>query len=83
VVDLNTDSIYIPANESAQLIFYDNPTDHPCKGGGVSVCLVADPLLGLMPDGVYSMTAWVNGYSDQGETFGRTVQLGSVMVADT
>jgi len=77
VVNMTQDSIYIPANQSAQLIYYNEPTDHPCQGNGSS-CQNAN----IIADGVYSMAAWVNGYSDQGETFGRTVQLGSITVKD-
>jgi len=75
LLDTDKDSIYIPTDESAQIFFYDSPTDHPCQGSG-SGCQNAN----IMPPGVYTMAAWVNGYSDQGETFGRTIQLGSVIV---
>lgn len=74
-VDVDKDSIYIPTGESAQIFFFAHPSNHPCAG---SNCQNAD----FIPPGVYSMAAWVNGYSDQGETFGRTVQLGTVTVQE-
>ena len=59
------------------MIFYKQPTDHPCQGVGSS-CLDAN----IIPIGNYRITAWVNGYSDQGETFGRLVVLGNVEVVE-
>ena len=72
-VDIDHDSIYIPTEQSAQIIFFSNPSSHPCAGTNC-------PASVEIPPGVYSMAAWVNGYSDQGETFGRTIQLGTVTV---
>ena len=77
LLDIDKDSIYIPAGETAQMIFYDRPTDHPCQGTGNS-CLGAN----IIPAGTYRIAAWVNGYSDQGETFGRSVVLGNILVFD-
>jgi len=57
------------------MYFFDRPTDHPCQGSGTS-CLNAN----IIPNGNYRMAAWVNGYSDQGESFGRSVVLGNVLV---
>jgi len=74
-VDIDSDSIYIPAGESAQMYFWKEPTDHPCAGNGAG-CNNANVIL----NGDYRVAAWVNGYSDQGETFGRSVVLGNVLV---
>jgi len=69
------DSIYIPAGESAELFFYSRPTDHPCQNSGNNC-----PQANVIPTGDYRVALWVNGYSDQGESFGRSVILGQVNV---
>ena len=66
------DSIYIPSGQKARLIFYQ-PTDHPSTQTG--------PVLGTwIPAGQYRVSIWLQGYSDQGETFTRSVILGTVNV---
>ncbi len=75
VVDENRDSIYIPANQTAQLYFYENPSDHPCQNSSCSASNVISA-------GSYKVGIWVNGYTDQGEAFGRSVLLGLVTVID-
>jgi len=77
VVDIGKDSIYIRTGESAQMMFFDKPTDHPCQGTGSS-CQAST----IIPPGNYRIAAWVNGYSDQGETFGRSVVLGNIEVVE-
>jgi len=72
-----SDSIYIPAGNSSQMYFYKEPTDHPCQGAG-SACGAAN----IIPAGSYRLAAWVNGYTDQGETFGRSMVLGTVDVVE-
>ena len=74
-VDIDSDSIYIPTGESAHLYFFSGPTNHPCQAAGTS-CQNAN----IIPAGDYRVAAWINGYSDQGETFGRSVVLGNVIV---
>ncbi len=74
-VDENEDSIYIPTGEVAWMHFWENPTDRPCKASGV--CNSAGTII---PAGTYRVAIWVNGYSDQGETFGRSVVLGVITV---
>ncbi len=76
-LDYSKDSIYIPTGESAHMYFYAGPTDHPCQAAGTS-CQNAN----IIPPGDYRVAAWVNGYSDQGETFGRSVVLGNVNVLE-
>ena len=64
------DSLYIPAGELAELFFYDHPTNIPSiNSDGTEI-----------PSGPYSTTVWANGYSDQGETFTRSIVIGSVTV---
>jgi hypothetical protein len=74
-VDLDSDSIYIPSGQKAELHFFDHPTDHPC---GTQTCQDAN----IIPPGTYRLAAWINGYTDQGESFGRSVLLGSTQVQD-
>jgi len=76
-VDIDKDSIYIPTGESARMYFFKQPTDHPCQGSGSS-CQSAN----IIPAGNYRLAAWINGYSDQGETFGRSVVLGNIEVVE-
>jgi len=76
-VDIDKDSIYISPGESAKMYFFDRPTDHPCQGSGSS-CQEAN----IIPPGNYRIAAWVNGYSDQGETFGRSMVLGNIEVVE-
>ena len=77
LLDIDKDSIYIAAGESAHMYFYKGPTDHPCQNQGTS-CGAAN----VIPAGDYRLAAWVNGYSDQGETFGRSVVLGNILVKE-
>lgn len=66
------DSIYIPVGSKAQIWFHP-PTDHPS----------VTPIVGTrIPPGTYSATTWLEGYDDQGESFARSVKLGSVLVVD-
>jgi hypothetical protein len=74
-VDIDSDSIYIPSGQKAELHFFDHPSDHPC---GTQSCQDAN----IIPDGTYRTAAWVNGYTDQGESFGRSILLGSTQVED-
>jgi len=76
-VDIDKDSIYIPPGNSSRMYFFDQPTDHPCQGTGSS-CQAAN----IIPPGNYRIAAWVNGYSDQGETFGRSMVLGNIEVVE-
>ena len=76
-VTIGKDSIYIPPGNSSRMFFFAEPTDHPCNLIGTS-CGVAN----TMPDGDYRLAAWINGYTDQGETFGRSVVLGNILVDD-
>jgi hypothetical protein len=76
-VDVDSDSIYIPSGQKAELHFYAQPTNHPCQGAG-QTCSDAT----IVPDGIYRMAAWINGYTDQGEDFGRSVVLGYIVVED-
>ena len=59
------------------MYFYAEPTDHPCRDKGSS-CAAAN----IIQDGDYRLAAWINGYTDQGETFGRSVVLGNIFVDD-
>lgn len=63
------DSKHIPPGDVIQLIF-NEATDTPAK----------TEVGNLMVDGLYSTTIWIVGYSDQGETFTRSVIVGSVEV---
>ena len=69
------DSIYIPSGESAELIFYSRPTDHPCQNSGNNC-----PVANIIPPGDYRVALWLNGYTDQGDDFRRSVILGTVTV---
>jgi len=68
-VDSTKDSIYIPAGEKAELFFYI-PTDQPSTTAAGTV----------IPTGIYRAAIWLHGYTDQGETFQRSIVLGSVNV---
>jgi hypothetical protein len=80
-VDVDSDSIYIPSGDKAELRFYAEPSNHPCQAKGTT-CIGGDPNGMVIPDGQYRMAAWINGYSDQGEDFGRSVVLGYIIVED-
>jgi len=73
VVDENQDSIFVDSGELARMYFYI-PTDHPSSNG--------TPLGTIIPPDDYRLSIWVQGYSDQGETFSRSVILGTVTVVD-
>jgi len=73
-LDENQDSIYIPSGDTARLVFYQ-PTDHP-SDNNPSITGV------LVPAGQFRVSIWLQGYSDQGETFTRSVILGTVNVVD-
>jgi len=75
-LNMTTDSIYIAPGETAQMYFFENPTDHPCQDDGQN-CSSAN----IIPDGNYRTAAWINGYTDQGESFNRSVILGTVVVS--
>jgi len=68
-VDNTQDSIYIPAGAKAELFFYI-PTDQPSTTSAGTV----------IPPGIYRTAIWLQGYTDQGETFSMSVVLGSVNV---
>ncbi len=70
-VDSTKDSIYIPAGSKAELFFYI-PTDQP------STTSAGTPI----PPGIYRTAIWLHGYTDQGETFQKSIVLGSVNVVD-
>ncbi len=74
------DSLYIPPGEIAHMYFYEEPSDHPCQNTG-TFCIQNNPQAVIIPDGPYRMAAWINGYTNLGESFGRSVQLGSVDVS--
>jgi hypothetical protein len=76
-VDAYTDSIYIPSGEKAELHFFAQPTNHPCQAAG-QTCSDAT----IIPNGQYRLAAWINGYTDQGEDFGRSVVIGNIIVED-
>ena len=59
------------------MIFYKQPTDHPCQNQGSS-----RQNANVIPAGDYRVAAWVNGYSDQAESFGRSVVLGNILVKE-
>ncbi len=63
------DSMYIPRGERGQLYFHE-ATDIPSD----------DESGNLMIDGTYDTTVWLNGYSDQGESFLRSIVVGAVQV---
>ena len=65
------DSIYIPSGENAEMWFHEATNIPSTTESGT-----------LMPPGSYRTTIWINGYSDQGETFSRSVVVGSVTVID-
>ena len=77
-VDMTHDSLYIAPGEIAHMYFYDRPTNHPCQNPGNQCLQGSHPNTKIVPDGDYRMSAWVNGYTSQGESFGRSVKLGSV-----
>ena len=64
----------------SHMYFYEEPTDHPCQDTGTE-CIKNNPQAYIIPDGTYRMAAWINGYTNQGESFGRSVLLGSVTVS--
>jgi hypothetical protein len=67
------DSIYIPVGSKAQLFFY-MPTDHPS---------VQPPTEGtVIIPGNYDASVWLHGYTDLGETFSKTIKLGTVLVVE-
>jgi len=68
-VDSTSDSIYIPAGSKAELFFYI-PTDQPSTTAAGTI----------IPPGIYRTAIWLHGYTDQGETFQRSIVLGSVNV---
>jgi len=72
VLDGTRDSIHIPPGEYAELFFYP-PTDHPSTTIGFG---------NLITPGLYRTSIWLHGYSDQGETFQRSIVLGIVNVVD-
>ncbi|MHA7647239.1 LamG-like jellyroll fold domain-containing protein [Nitrosopumilus sp. S4] len=67
----NQDSLYIPKGENAELLFHE-ATDIPSTTQAGN----------LITPGAYRTTIWINGYSDQGETFSRSVVVGSVTIVD-
>ena len=68
-VDQDHDSLHIPKGERG-LLYFHPATDVPSN----------DQTGNLMVDGMYDTTVWLNGYSDQGETFLRSIMVGSVEV---
>jgi len=70
-VDSTSDSIYIPAGEKSELFFYI-PTDQPSTTSAGTV----------IPPGIYRAAIWLHGYTDQGETFRKSIVLGSVNVVN-
>ena len=70
-VEDKQDSIFFAQGELAEMYFY-KPTDHPSTG----------ELGNLIPAGNYETTIWAEGYTDQGESFERTITLGTVTVID-
>ncbi len=63
------DSLHIAPGEIAELYFHE-ATDIPSTTEAGT----------LMVDGTYHTTVWMNGYSDQGETFSRSITVGTVVV---
>lgn len=63
------DSMHVPPGEVIQLLFHEATNIPSIDESGT-----------LMIDGIYYTTVWINGYSDQGETFSRSVVVGSVDV---
>ena len=68
-MDEDHDSLHIPPGFLGKLEFHE-ATNIPSD----------DETGTLMVDGRYDTTVWINGYSDQGETFSRSVVVGSVEV---
>ncbi len=68
-LDQNHDSLHIPPGEIVRLYFYV-ASDIPSTDQSGSV----------MVDGDYNTTIWLNGYSDQGESFLRSIVVGKVGV---
>jgi hypothetical protein len=79
-VDMTHDSLYIAPGEVAHMYFYAEPSDHPCQDVG-SDCVQNNPDAMIIPDGTWRMAAWINGYTNMGESFGRSVLLGSADVS--
>jgi len=66
------DSLYIPAGSNARAYFHE-ATNIPSTDENTG---------DKPPPGAYRTTIWINGYSDQGETFTRAVVIGSVTVTE-
>ena len=64
------DSLHVPTGERAVLYFHE-ATDVPSTDESDG---------NLMVDGKYDTTIWLNGYSDQGESFLRSIYVGAVEV---
>jgi len=63
------DSLHVGPGEIAELYFHE-ATDIPSTTEAGT----------LMVDGSYHTTVWMNGYSNQGETFSRSITVGTVTV---
>lgn len=65
------DSIYIPPGQLADLDFYVATNIPSTNAQGDKIT-----------PGLYRTTIWINGYSDQGETFSRSVPIGTIIVVE-
>jgi hypothetical protein len=63
------DSLHVPPGSNAEMYFHV-ATDVPSTNESGD----------KIPAGIYKTTIWIQGYSDQGETFSRAVVIGSVTV---
>jgi len=72
-VDFETDSLFIPVNSKFFIWFYE-PRTVPS----------ADPSqqVGLVPAGYYKVSVWLSAYDNKGETFARSINLGTFEVRD-
>lgn len=71
-MDEDRDSLYVPPGENVRLYFHE-ATDVPNTDENIG---------DKPPVGAYRTTIWLNGYSDQGETFSRSVVVGSVTMEE-
>jgi len=72
-VNEDRDSLFIPVNSKAFIRFWQPttvPSNNP-SGNGV-----------LIPPGLYTTTVWLAAYDDTGESFSRSINLGTVQVQD-
>ena len=72
-VDADKDSLFIPVGSKAFIRFWEPttvPSNNPPGSGA------------LIPPGFYKTSVWLSAYDDAGETFSRSISLGTVEVID-